>query len=231
MRSSRRMLFAATWLAMFVVCCAVLSGCAHWPIVAVAAYVVAAPIVDNIHIEEPWLVPLGHANAAADTCARAVAGEDLYGRGFRRDGGWNTQADAYRFTYTFDLDRAGSMQLIFPVEVSRDGLARVNVWTVSDPYFDYGADPALYRFPVGPDAAAEIALDAGLSEVRGPLRVRLSCEWSDRRLVWRVDRFVADEAYYDTVDVDRKTGKVLRRHRNHIIIHRNWQPERSASLQ
>lgn len=215
MRSLRQMRPIAACLSILIVCCAALSGCAHWPVVAVGAFLVAAPVIENIHIEEPWRASLAEAQAAADSCSSAVAGEDLVEHDRRCDGGWDAQADAYRFTYSYAIGPRGLDEVIIPIEVSRDGLARLNVWCVGDPYFEYGADPARYRFPIGPREAASIALRAGLRDVPGPLRVQPACEWAPRRLVWRVDCFVAEGDYYDTVDVDLKTGEA-QRYRNQI---------------
>ena len=220
---SRRKLSIATGLSIFMICCAALSGCAHWPVLAAAGLLAAAPVLENIHIEEPWRVPLAQAQAAADSCSIAVAGEGLSARSFTRDGDWEPQVDAYRFNYTYRIGPRGRDEVIFPIEVSREGLARLNVWCVGDPYFEYGEDPARYRFPVGPREAADIAKRAGLRDVPGPLRVRPACEWAPRRLVWRVDCFVAEGDYYDTVDVDLKTGEA-QRYRNQIIRPPNLRP-------
>ncbi|MBK7771100.1 MAG: hypothetical protein IPI48_11450 [bacterium] len=228
MRIPRRKRSFATGLSIFMICCAALSGCAHWPVVAAAGLLAAAPVLDNIHIEEPWRVPLAQAQAVADSCSIAAAGVDLSGRPFTRDGDWDPQADAYRFNYTYGIGPRGLDEVIIPIEVSGDGQARMNVWCVGDPYFEYGEDPARYRFPVGPREAADIALRAGLRDVPGPLRVRPAGEWGPCRLVWRAERYVAEGAYYDTVDVDVKTGHA-RRYRNQVGRSQQWHTNQAAA--
>ena len=211
-------LSVAVLAAFFGAGCATVTGTAPWPVVAAVAYAGVAMVTSNIHTRDSTEATLDEVICAADSCARAVVGAELFNKATVRVGGWNEQTQTYRYSYEFALDAAGELRAIIPVEVSLAGGARINVARRNGWYFDYEEDYSVYHFRISPRVAANIAIDSGLGELAGPLRVQLNSDWLRDLVVWRVDRYVADDGagYFDTIDIDPQSGTVLNRFRNAI---------------